>query len=90
MVRTYGDDVRESTIGFYSVRWNLLPSAKRIVLPSYMHHIALSSQAPELTIERETRLDMPANEEQKPFDKTLIRFKWNGKAFKMYYLPHST
>lgn len=84
MVRTYGSDVRESTIGFYSVRWNLLPSAKRIVLPSYMHHIALSSQAPELTIERETRLDMPANEEQKPLDETLIRFKWNGKAFKMY------
>ena len=84
MVRTYGDDIRESTIYFYSVQWNLLPSAKRIVLPSYMYHIVLSSQAPELTVEREIRLDMPANEEQKPIDKTLICFKWDGKAFKMY------
>ena len=84
MVRTFGDDFRESTIGFYSVNWRPLPIEKRIVLPSYMHHILLSSKAPELTVERETYMDMPANEEQKAIDKSLILLKWDGETFKMY------
>ena len=84
MVRTFGDDVRESTIGFYSVNWRPLPNEERIVLPSYMYHIVLSSKAPELTVERETYMDMPANEEQKTTDKSLILFKWDGCKFKMY------
>jgi hypothetical protein len=76
--------MRESTIDFYSVKWQPLPKEQRISLPSYMHFIMLSSQAPELTVQRETGLDIPANEEQKEIDKTLISFKWNGKSFKMY------
>ena len=84
MVRTYGDDIHESTIDFYSVKWRLLPQEGRIALPSYMHHIVLSSNVPELTVYRETSMDAPANEEQKEIDKTLISFKWNGKVFKMY------
>ena len=84
MVRTYGDDIRESTIGFYSMKWRPLPQEERIALPSYMHHIVLSSNVPELTVYRETSMDAPANEEQKETDKTLISFKWNGEVFKMY------
>ena len=84
MVRTYGDDIRESTIDFYSVKWQPLPLEERIALPSYMHHIVLSSKAPELTVQRETSMDVPANEEQKEIDKTLNCFKWDGKEFKMY------
>ena len=83
MVRTFGKDMRESTIGFYSVQWRPLPIGERITLPSYMHHIVLSSQAPELTVERETALDMPANEDQKEEIKALNIFKWNGFIFKM-------
>jgi hypothetical protein len=44
----------------------------------------LSSQAPELTIQRETSLDIPANEEQKEIEKVLNTFKWNNKEFKIY------
>jgi hypothetical protein len=84
LVRTFGEGMRESTIDFYSVKWQPLPKEERISLPSYMHHIMLSSQAPELTIQRETGLDIPANEEQKEIDKTLITLKWNSKEFKMY------
>ena len=84
MVRTFGDDIRESTIGFYSVKWRPLPQEERITLPPYMHFIVLSSQVPELTVQRETSMDVPANEEQKEIDKTLNCFKWNGEAFKMY------
>lgn len=84
LVRTFGEGMRESTIDFYSVKWQPLPKEKHISLPSYMHYIMLSSQAPELTVQRETGLDIPANEEQKEIDKTLISFKWNGKSFKMY------
>jgi hypothetical protein len=84
MVRTFGSDICESTIGFYSVRWRPLPLGQRIALPSYMHRIVLSAQAPELTVEQETGMDVPANEEQKKIEKTLISFKWDGKVFKMY------
>ena len=84
MVRTFGESMRESTIGFYSVTWRPLPIEKRISLPSYMHHIELSSKAPELTIEREISMDIPANDEQKEIDKTLNLFKWNKETFKMY------
>ncbi len=82
MVRTYGDVIRESTIGFYSVNWRPLPSEKYISLPPYMHHLVLSSQVPELTVARENGLDVPANEEQKRLDDLLIMFKWNGYLFK--------
>lgn len=84
MVRTYGDDICESTIEFYSVNWRQLPIGERITLPSYMHRMMLSSQAAELTVERETSMDIPANEEQKVIGKTLISFKWDGKEFKIY------
>ena len=84
MVRSFGESMRESTIGFYSVTWRPLPTEKRITLPSYMNHIELSSKAPELTIEREISMDIPANDEQKEIDKTLNLFKWNNEIFKMY------
>ena len=84
MVRTFGGDIRESTIGFYSVNWRPLPSDNRIDLPPYMHHIVLSSQAPELTVERETGIDVPTDDEQKVLEKTLNILKWNGSIFKIY------
>ena len=84
MVRTFGSDMRESTIGFYSLNWRPLPTDKRITLPPYMFHIVLSSQAPELTVERETGMDVPANAEQKAIDKALNIFKWDENIFKMY------
>ena len=85
MVRTFGESMRESTIGFYSVTWRPLPIEKRISLPSsYMYHIELSSKAPELTIEREISMDIPANDEQKEMDKLLNQFKWDGGIFKIY------
>ncbi len=82
MVRTLGDDIRESTIEFYSVKWRPLPLEQRISLPQYMHRIMLNAQTPELTVERETRMDIPTNEEQKEIAKTLITFKWDGEKFK--------
>ena len=84
MVRTWGSDVSESTIRFYSVQWRPLPLGQRISLPSYMHRIVLSSQNPELTIEREFGMDAPANDEQKKMEKVLTSFKWNGELFKIY------
>jgi hypothetical protein len=84
MVRTFGESMRESTLGFYSVTWRPLPTETRITLPVYMHHIELSSKAPELTVEREISLDIPANDEQKQTDKTLNLFKWDGEMFKVY------
>ena len=82
MVRTYGDDIRESTIAFYSVKWRSLPLEKRITLPPFMHHIVISSKAPELTIESETGLEVPANEEQKVIPTSLKILKWKGGLFK--------
>lgn len=83
MVRTFGVDICESTIGFYTLKWLPLPVAQYITLPTYAHRIQLSSQAPELTIERDVSMDRPANEEQKELEKTLIILKWNGEIFKI-------
>ena len=84
MVRTFGTDLRESTIEFFSVKWQPLPAQQRISLPAYMHRIMLSAEAPELTIESEMGMDQPADEEQKVLSKTLRKLKWNNQVFKEY------
>lgn len=82
MVRTFGSDVRESVLSFYTVNWHELPSTGHVSLPSYMHRLTLSPQAPELIIENERGLERPANEAQTIAEKVLTTLKWDGKMFK--------
>lgn len=84
LVRTYGTDIRESTLEFYSSAWRKLPIADRVILPADMHYLVLGEQESTLTIVPECRLDAPANEEQKELAKASRILKWNRKRFNEY------
>lgn len=84
LVRTYGTDVRESTLEFYSSTWRKLPIADYVTLPAAMHYLVLGEQEPTLTIVPECRLDAPANEEQKELTEASRILKWNRKRFNEY------
>ena len=84
IVCTYGTDIRESTIEFYSLRWRKLATDERVGLPTDMFIAALGVDEPTLSICPELRLDAPANEEQEDLSKPSIILKWNGRIFKEY------
>lgn len=84
VVRTYGTDIRESVIDFYSVRWRSLPSSDRVRLTSDMSVLTLSEHEPTLSLRYECRLDAPANEEQEELSKPSKILKWDGSMFKEY------
>ena len=66
MVRTYGKDIRESTISFYSVKWRKLDTTDYMEGTEASMFVAiLHEDEDELTLEPVTKLDAPANEEQK-------------------------
>jgi CRISPR/Cas system CMR-associated protein Cmr5 small subunit len=80
MVRTYGKDVRESTISFYSVKWRKLDTTDYMDSPEPSMFVAiLHEEEDELTLEPVTKLDAPANEEQKETQKVSTNLKWNNK-----------
>lgn len=81
VVRTYGDKIRESTIGFYSLSWRKLNTSDYVMLPAEMHTLLLDSEMPQLTIDVMDYLDLPTNEEQKNVSKVSKMLKWNGVGF---------
>ena len=84
MVCTYGTDIRESTISFYSLKWKSLPVSDYIELPEDMTVATLSDQDAQLTFCSENGLDARANEEQKEISKQLTTLNWNGRFVKEF------
>ena len=84
MVSTYGTDIRESTISFYSLKWKPLSVSDYIELPEDMTVATLSDQDAQLTFCSENGLDARANEEQKEISKQLTTFNWNEKFVKEF------
>ena len=82
VVSTYGTDIRESTISFYSLKWNPLPVSDYIELPQNMIIATLSDQDAQLTYCSENGLDARANEEQKETVKQLTTLNWCDKFVK--------
>ena len=79
MVRTFGKDIQESIVSFYSLKWKPLNAADYIQWPTNQMYVAtLTDEADILTLESVGKLDAPANEEQKEYPKTSITFNWNG------------
>jgi hypothetical protein len=83
LISTYGTDVRDSQLTFYSIQWRQLESSQFITLPDEMFTASFSEdeKQPVLTLNLSHQLDFPASEEQKPISRTLINLKWNGKIF---------
>lgn len=84
VVSTYGTDIRESTISFYSLKWKPLPVSDYIELPEYMTVATLSDQDAQLTFCSENGLDARANEEQKETSKQLTTLNWHDRFVKEF------
>ena len=82
VIHTYGSDVQESKIHFYSLRWRELPAAEYIVLPQEMLTATFDEHKPKLSITISNYLDVPAMEEQKPLEKSSKNLKWLNNFFK--------
>ena len=78
MIRTYGKDIRESTVDFYSMKWRLLKTSDYLTPATDMFVATLNEDESTLTLTPEVKLDTPANEEQKELVKTSITLKWNN------------
>ena len=83
LISTYGSDIRDSQLTFYSAGWRKLDAAPYITLPAEMFTASFSDdeKQPVLTLTMAHPLDRPANEEQKPLKETLTNLKWNDKTF---------
>ena len=82
VVRTYGTDVRESTIEFYTNAWKSLPVSNYIALPQQMFTAKLDEADSSLTITSQETLNRPASEEQKENKVVQTKLNWNGEMFK--------
>ena len=82
MIQTYGTDLRESVISFYTTSWQQLPTAK--YLPVAHEGLAASYDAEQkmLTLESSNYLNRAAMEEQKEEEKVQIKLKWSNSVFK--------
>ncbi len=79
LIRTYGADVCESSIQFFSAKWRQLPTNQYIDLPLEMFVAEVNSDQSSLTLTFLHQLDVPANEEQDKLQKQLMSFKWEEK-----------
>ena len=85
LIRTYGTDVRESVIDFFSLQWRRLATSDYLIWPKDNMFVAsLNDENPSLTLVPVYKLDAPANEEQKELAKTSTTLKWKNKYLNEY------
>ena len=79
-IRTYGSDLRESQIAFYSVKWRQLPTEQYMTIPDGTWTATLKEE--ELVLTPDCKLEAPANEEQEIISKLSIILKWKDRFVK--------
>lgn len=79
-IRTYGSDLRESQIAFYSVKWRQLPTEQYLTIPDGTWTATLKEE--ELVLTPDCKLEAPANEEQEIISKPSIILKWKDRFVK--------
>lgn len=83
LVRTYGSDIRESSIEFYSLAWRPLPTAIYFSKPSYMFSAMLNDEEPKLTLRQEMHVDKMGmedkeeTEDKEGTEEVLTILKWS-------------
>ena len=83
VVKTYGTDVKESTVNFYSVKGRRLQTEDYMVRPDADMYVATWNENDAvMTISPVNSLNPPANEEQKPIEKPSINLKWENGVLK--------
>ena len=78
VVRTYGSDIRESTVAFYSLAWRPLPQASYFSQPAEMFTATLAADEPTLTLRQETPIDTLLEEQKQETKEVLTILKWNN------------
>ena len=81
LIQTLGDNIKESTVRFYSVKWNPLPAERYVRLPRDMFVADWQQGHATLCLTVKDLKDIPANEGQEILPEVQINFKWNGKTF---------
>jgi hypothetical protein len=79
LVRTYGKDVQESTVSFYSMKWRPLQASDYLPPIDDMVVATLNDETTTMTLTPVCKLDAPANEEQKEITKPSTNLKWEGE-----------
>ena len=82
VVDTYGRDIHDSSVRFFSLRWRQLPTDRYVSLPAKTFTAELSDQQPTLLLNVLDYLDAPATEEQKRPEGLQINLKWTDDTFK--------
>ena len=82
MIQTYGTDLRESIISFYTTSWQQLPTGQFLSIANQQYVAQYDAEQNALTLESNHYLDRPAMEEQKEVEKMQIKFKWINGEFK--------
>lgn len=83
VVKTFGTDLKESTVDFYSVKGRRLKTVDYMVCPNADMWVATwNKQEAVMNITLVNSLNPPANEEQKSTVKQLTNLKWEGDILK--------
>ena len=78
VVRTYGSDIRESTVAFYSLLWRQLPTADYFSQPDGSFVATLGQESDTLTLCQKSYIDVLLKEEQEEAKETSIILKWSN------------
>ena len=82
VIHTYGIDIQESKVQFYSLLWRELPVTEYVTLPQEMFTATFDENQSQLHITPFNYFDQPATEEQKTTEKLLMNLKWSQNIFK--------
>ena len=84
VVDTYGKDIQESSIRFFSLGWHQLPTSDYMAVPQHIFTAVISSgkEHIELSLTPSDYTERPALEEQKPIEILPTKLKWINNSFK--------
>lgn len=82
MIQTYGSDLRESVISFYTTSWQPLPTSQFLSTDCQQCVARFDAEQKTLTLESNNYLSRPAMEEQKAEEKVQTKLNWTNGEFK--------
>lgn len=82
MVDTYGEEIKESTVRFFSLTWRQLDINRYVTLPSEMFVATFHAENQELVITPSEYPERKAMEEQKEIELFPIKLNWDNNFFK--------
>jgi hypothetical protein len=82
LVHTYGSDIRESSVAFYSLAWRPLPTANYFSQPSDMFSAMLSADEQILTLRQEMYIETMGEEDKEKTEEVLTILKWTDGFIK--------